>query len=100
MGRILSGMGWMTVLGGAAVMAFAQYRSNRTGRDLVTVLQNLPEELKEAQAEWQECLLAAMDAGRKAAAEKEEQIERELSAHEHKFSSRQTWQEEKAEVMT
>ncbi len=98
MGRLLSGMGWMTVLSGAAVLAYAQYRSNQTGKDIVTILQNLPDELKKSQAEWQQRLLTAMEAGKQAAAEKEAEIEQELSAQERQFSARETYQEETADV--
>ena len=98
MARLLSGMGWMTALGGAAIVAFAQYRSNQTGKDIVTIMQNLPQEIKEAQAEWQQRLLTAMEAGRQAAGEKEAEIEQALSAQEHQFSAQETYQEETAEV--
>lgn len=80
MGRLFSGMGWLTVLGAGAVLAFAQYRSSETGRDLVTVLKNLPEELQAAGTEWQGRLMQAVVAGKQAATEKEEEIERELAA--------------------
>lgn len=82
MSKFLSSMGWLTVIGAGATLAFAQYRSNETGRDIVTVLGNLPEELKQAEAEWQERLMRAVAVGRQAAGEREEEIERELSAQE------------------
>lgn len=82
MGKLLSGMGWMTVIGGVAVIAYAQYRSNETGKDIVTVLKNLPEELKQSQSEWQERLMKAMEDGKQAAAEKEAEIDEKLRAQE------------------
>ncbi len=82
MGRLFFRMGWLMGLGAGAVLAFAQYRSNVTGRDLVTVLENLPQELKEAGSEWQARLKQAMAAGRQAATEREEEIERELAGQE------------------
>ena len=65
-----------------AVLAFAQHRSNETGRDIISILQNLPQELKEARAEWQQKAMVAMEEGKKAAAEREAEIYRELSAQE------------------
>lgn len=79
MARLFTGMGWLAAAGTAAVLAFAQYRSHETGRDMVTVLKNLPEELKQSRAEWQERVEKALQEGKQAAAEREAQIDRELS---------------------
>ena len=72
----------MAVIGGIAIIAYAQHRSNETGKDILSVLNNLPEELKQSQAEWQERLMRAMEAGKQAAAEKEAEIEQELNAQD------------------
>ncbi len=78
MGRLLSGLGWTAAAGTVAALAFARYRSNETGKDIVTVLGNLPEELQEAQSEWRRRLQKALAEGREAAAERELRFEREL----------------------
>jgi len=79
---LIKGLGWITAGAAVATIAFAQYRSSETGRDIVTVLQNLPQELKEAQAEWQQKAMDAMEEGKRAAAEREAEIDRELDVHE------------------
>lgn len=78
MGRFMSGLGMTVGVAVIAVVAYAQKRSAETGKDIMTVLSNLPDELKRSQAEWQKKLEVAVDAGKKAAAEKEAEIEREL----------------------
>ena len=78
MGRFFSGLGKAAGLAAIAVAVYTQKLSSETGRDFMTVLLKLPEELKQSQAEWQKRLEHAVDAGKKAAAEKEAEIEREL----------------------
>lgn len=73
-----SRLGVVVGLAGAAVMLYAQRRSQRTGRDLGTVLSNLPQELKETKAELEQKVRVALERGRRAAAEKEAEIDREL----------------------
>ena len=65
-------------LAAVAVLVYAQRRSAQTGRDVVTVLSNLPEELKESQVEWQGRLRKAVEIGKEAAAAREAEIDREL----------------------
>lgn len=77
-----SRLGIVAGLAGAAVVIYAQRRSQKTGRDLVEVLLNLPQELKETKAELQVQLMAALDKGRQAAAQKEAEIDRELKEAE------------------
>lgn len=79
MGRLFSGMGWLTVIGAGAALAFAQYRANETGRDVVTVLKNLPEELQVSAMEWQARLMQAVAEGKKAADAKEVELEQDLA---------------------
>ena len=79
MGHFMSGLGKVAGLAAVAVMVYAQRRSARTGKDVVTILSNLPAELKESQAEWQERLMEAVEVGRQAAAEREAELERDLS---------------------
>jgi hypothetical protein len=47
-----------------------------------TVLSNLPEELKQSQAEWQQRLREAVEVGKQAAAAREAEIDRELGKDE------------------
>jgi hypothetical protein len=81
-------MGFASKLGvaigiaGAAVLMYAQRRSERTGRDVGTVLSDLPGELRETRAELEKQLRKALEMGKKAAGEKEAEIERQLSADE------------------
>jgi Sec-independent protein translocase protein TatA len=77
--RLFGGLGWMAAAGTAAVLAFAEYRSRETGRDLATVLKNLPDELKQSQAEWQERLGKAVEEGKQAASRREAEIDQELT---------------------
>jgi Sec-independent protein translocase protein TatA len=76
--KLLGGMGWMAAAGTAAILAFAEYRSRETGRDLSTVLKNLPDEFKQSQSEWQERLRKALEEGKLAANRREAEIDSEL----------------------
>jgi len=72
----------MAGLAGAAVLVYAQRRSEKTGRNVGTVLTNLPDELNETRGELEQQIREALEAGKKAAAEKEAEIDRQLAATE------------------
>ncbi|MFA6002006.1 MAG: hypothetical protein WC828_07850 [Thermoleophilia bacterium] len=72
----------MALAAGAAVYVYAQRRSEETGRDLGTVLSNLPQELKESSGVLKQHMGEAAIAGRKAAMEREAEIDRQLSGEE------------------
>ena len=76
--KFLSSAGFTIVVAAAAVVVYAQKRAAETGRDTMTVLANLPAELKESQTVWQEKLETALEAGKEAAARKEVEIDRQL----------------------
>ena len=78
MSKLLSSTGFTLLVAAAAVVIYAQKRAAETGRDTMSVLANLPEELKQSQAVWQEKLEKAVEVGKEAAARKEEEIDRQL----------------------
>jgi hypothetical protein len=88
--KFFSTVGLTIGLAGAAVWMYAQRRSQQTGRDITTVLSNLPEELKQTKSELQREMKSAMSAGKRAAAEKEAQIDRELKEAESGVPGHQT----------
>lgn len=77
-----SRLGVIAGLAGAAVFIYAQRRSQKTGKDMEEVLRNLPQELMETKMELEQQIRAALDRGRRAAAEKEAEIDRELKEAE------------------
>jgi len=79
MGSMFSKLGWAGVIAGVAVTAYAQRRAGRTGRDMGQVLSNLPDELRQSRAEFEQELKEAVAAGKKAAAEREAEFDRELA---------------------
>ena len=86
MGKLAAKLAWTGLLAGAAVLLYARSRAQQTGRDMGTVLSNLPNELKESKAELEREVKVAVEAGKKAAAEREEEFERELSQDESGIS--------------
>lgn len=83
MGKIISGFMWTVGAGAVAVIVFARYRSNATGRDMMTVIENLPEELRLASEDCRQRLQAAFAEGKEAAARREAEIEAELAGIEN-----------------
>lgn len=83
MGKMFSGFMWTVGAGAVAIVAFAYYRNSVTGRDMMTVIENLPEELREAGEEWKQRLQAAVSEGKMAAARREAEIEAELAGVEN-----------------
>lgn len=79
---LVSKIGFTAVLAGAALLLYAKNRSDKTGRDIGTVLSNLPDELKETRGELQKEVKIALEAGKRAAAEKEAEIDRQLESEE------------------
>ena len=86
MGKLAGKLAWTGLLAGAAILLYARNRAQQTGRDMGTVLSNLPNELKETRAELEREVKVAVDAGKKAAAEREEEFDRELSRDESGIS--------------
>jgi len=72
----------MAMAAGAAVYVYAQRRSAMTGRDMGAVLSNLPQELKESGGVLKQHMGEAAMAGRKAALEREAEIDRQLGGEE------------------
>lgn len=79
MGKIASGFFLTVGAAAVAVVLFARYRSAVTGRDMRSVIENLPEELRQAGEECRQRLGAAFEEGKVAAARREAEIEAELS---------------------
>jgi len=79
MGQILSKLGWGGVIAGVALVVYAQRRAQKTGRDLGSVLTNLPDELKGTRAELEQEVKYAVEVGKKAAVEREAEFDREIS---------------------
>lgn len=71
-------IGLLAGLAGAGLLIYAQKRSEKTGKDIGTVLSNLPEELQETKEQLQHRAKVALEAGKQAAAEKEAEIDRQL----------------------
>lgn len=78
----MSKLGMVTSMAAAAVLVYAQHRGEKTGKDVGTVLSHLPEELNGTKDELRRQLSQAMEAGRRAAADKEAEIDRQLAAEE------------------
>lgn len=85
MGKLMGKAVWLGLAAGAAVLVYALRRSAKTGRDIGTVLSNLPEEFKESGEELQQHVEEALSAGRKAAAEREAEIDRQLNEEEQDY---------------
>ncbi len=79
MGKLLEKLGWAGLIAGAAVVVYAQRRAASTGRDVGEVLANLPDEFKHSRAELEQEMKDAVVVGKKAAAEREAEFDRELS---------------------
>lgn len=79
MGKLLSKIAWAGVIAGAAVVVYAQRRADKTGRDVGSVLANLPNELKESRAEMEREVKEAVEVGKKAAVEREAEFDREFA---------------------
>lgn len=82
MGRFFGGVVLVALAAGAAVYVYAQRRSEMTGRDMGAVLTNLPQELKESSGVFKQNMGEAAIAGRKAALEREAEIDRQLNGEE------------------
>lgn len=82
MGRFFGGTIIVALAAGAAVYAYAQRRSEMTGRDMGAVLTNLPQELKDSSGVFRQHMGEAALAGRKAAMEREAEIDRQLNGEE------------------
>lgn len=72
----------MALAAGTAVYIYAQRRSSVTGKDMGVVLSNLPQEFKESGGVLKQHMGEAAIAGRKAALEREAEIDRQLSGDE------------------
>lgn len=79
MSRAGSGLGLAATAAAAAVLYYAHRRSAETGRDIFTVLSRLPQELQESWEVWQVRLQEAVEVGKRAAAEREAEIEKGLA---------------------
>ncbi|MHB0866149.1 MAG: hypothetical protein ACYC6B_02460 [Thermoleophilia bacterium] len=79
---MMSKLGMFSGLAAAAVLVYAQHRGEKTGRDVGTVLSHLPEELNGTRDELKRQLGKAVEAGRRAAADTEAQIDRQLAEEE------------------
>ena len=79
MGKLLSRLAWAGVIAGAAVVVYAQRRAQKTGRDMGSVLTNLPNELKETRSEMEREVKEAVEVGKKAAVEREAEFDREFA---------------------
>ncbi len=78
MSSLVSKAGFTIVIGAAAMIIYAQKRSAETGKDTMTVLSNLPDELKKSQAELKIKVEKAVEAGKRAADRKEKEIDQQL----------------------
>lgn len=79
MGKGFSKLGLFAAAAGGLLFLYARQRAAETGRDIPSVIANLPEELAESWAEWQSRARVAIDAGMVAAREREENIEESLA---------------------
>lgn len=79
MGKAASRLGLLAAAAGALLYIYARQRAAETGKDIPSVIANLPEELRESWAEWQDSARVAMEAGMKAAREREADIEESLA---------------------
>ncbi|MHB1389799.1 MAG: hypothetical protein ACYCXF_00985 [Thermoleophilia bacterium] len=79
---IVSKLGMVSGLAAAVVLVYAQHRGEKTGRDVGTVLSNLPQEVNGTRDELRQQLSRAVAAGKRAAADKEAQIDRQLADEE------------------
>lgn len=79
MGKGVSRLGLLAAAAGALLYIYARQRAEATGRDIHSVLANLPEELRGSWAEWQASARVALEAGMKAAREREADIEESLA---------------------
>jgi len=79
MGKLLSKLAWAGVIAGAAVVVYAQRRAQKTGRDMGSVLTNLPNELKETRSEMEREVKEAVEVGKKAAVEREAEFDKEFA---------------------
>jgi len=82
MGKLFSGAILLGLAAGTAVFVYAQRRSSATGRDIGAVLSNLPRELRESSEMLKKNMDEAAAVGRRAAAEREAEIERQLEGDE------------------
>ena len=76
MGKLVSKLGWAGVIAGVAIVAYARRRADKTGRDMGAVLSNLPDELKQSRAEFQQEVKEAVEVGKKAAVDAEADFDR------------------------
>lgn len=79
MGKLIAKLGWAGVIVAATAVVYAQRRAQKTGRDVGTVLSNLPDELRQTKAELEQDVKEAMEVGKKAAVEREAEFDRELA---------------------
>jgi len=79
MGKLFSKLAWTGIVAGAALLYYAQRRAEKTGRDVGTVLGNLPNELKESRSEMEKEVRQAVEVGKKAAVEREAEFDREFA---------------------
>ncbi|MHB9111441.1 MAG: hypothetical protein ACYC4D_02280 [Thermoleophilia bacterium] len=79
MGKLFSKLAWAGVIAGGAVVVYAQRRAQKTGRDMGSVLTNLPNELKETRSEMEREVKEAVEVGKKAAVEREAEFDREFA---------------------
>ncbi|MCL6106145.1 MAG: hypothetical protein M1309_02175 [Actinobacteria bacterium] len=78
MSNLVSKAGLAIVIGAAATIIYAQKRAAETGKDMMTVLSNLPDELKKTQADLKIRIEKAVNAGKQAADRKEKEIDQQL----------------------
>lgn len=79
MGKLLSKLAWTGIIAGAAVVVYAQRRAQKTGRDMGSVLTNLPNELKDTRSEMEREVKEAVEVGKKAAVDREAEFDREFA---------------------
>ncbi|MBI5870629.1 MAG: hypothetical protein HZB44_06715 [Actinobacteria bacterium] len=79
MGKLFAKIAWAGLIAGAAVVVYAQRRADKTGRDVGSVLANLPNELKETRSEMEREVKEAVEVGKKAAVEREAEFDREFA---------------------
>jgi hypothetical protein len=79
MGKLFSKIAWAGLIAGAAVYIYAQRRADKTGRDVGSVLTNLPNELMETRSEMEREVKEAVEVGKKAAVEREAEFDREFA---------------------
>lgn len=90
---LLRGIGLLAGAAAAGAVLFARRRSAGTGRDIVEVMADLPDELRKAAAEIKVRASESITIARKAAAEREAEIDRLIEAEETRLTAASCEQE-------